>query len=164
MKAPPSPVPSIKYHWTRYCPWNEFDLDLWKLKLRGGKEFSQEEMDSCMVRTTFLCQCQHNHHNRPHHDYEKINWQFKIFRRTTCQEPLSSQFYPSMADSTVSLSFLPSIAQFLRSGWWWPSRWQAQSGRTAASLACTHSKPIHKLDVPLAPWPVSDFPRCWCWW
>jgi len=32
-------------------------------------------------------------------------------------------------------------------------------GRTAASLACTHSKPIHKIDVPLAPWPVSDFPR-----
>lgn len=32
-------------------------------------------------------------------------------------------------------------------------------GRTAASLACTHSKPIHKLDVPLQPWPVSDFPR-----
>lgn len=32
-------------------------------------------------------------------------------------------------------------------------------GRTAASLACTHSKYIHKIDVPLAPWPVSDFPR-----
>jgi len=32
-------------------------------------------------------------------------------------------------------------------------------GRTAASLACTHSKYIHKIDVPLAPWQVSDFPR-----
>ena len=32
-------------------------------------------------------------------------------------------------------------------------------GRTAASLACTHSKAIHKVDVPLAPWPVTDFPR-----
>jgi len=32
-------------------------------------------------------------------------------------------------------------------------------GRTAASLACTHSKYIHKIDVPLAPWPVTDFPR-----
>ena len=32
-------------------------------------------------------------------------------------------------------------------------------GRTAASLACTHSKYIHKIDVPLAYWPVSDFPR-----
>lgn len=32
-------------------------------------------------------------------------------------------------------------------------------GRTAASLACTHSKYIHKIDVPLAAWPVSDFPR-----
>jgi len=32
-------------------------------------------------------------------------------------------------------------------------------GRTAASLACTHSKYIHKIDVPLAQWQVSDFPR-----
>jgi len=32
-------------------------------------------------------------------------------------------------------------------------------GRTAASLACTHSKYIHKIDVPLAAWPVTDFPR-----
>ena len=28
-------------------------------------------------------------------------------------------------------------------------------GRTAASLACTHSKYIHKIDVPLAQWQVS---------
>ena len=32
-------------------------------------------------------------------------------------------------------------------------------GRAAASLSCTHSKPIHKLDVPLFDWPVADFPR-----
>ena len=32
-------------------------------------------------------------------------------------------------------------------------------GRTTAALACTHSKPIHKLDVPLPAWPVADFPR-----
>ena len=32
-------------------------------------------------------------------------------------------------------------------------------GRTGLSLACTHSKPVHKLDVPLLDWPVSDFPR-----
>ena len=32
-------------------------------------------------------------------------------------------------------------------------------GRTAASLACTHSKYIHKIDVPLPAWPVTDFPR-----
>lgn len=32
-------------------------------------------------------------------------------------------------------------------------------GRTAASLACTHSKYIHKIDVPLQQWQVSDFPR-----
>merc|ERR1719259_1359058 len=32
-------------------------------------------------------------------------------------------------------------------------------GRTAAALSCTHSKPIHKLDVPLYDWPVADFPR-----
>ena len=31
-------------------------------------------------------------------------------------------------------------------------------GRTAAALACTHSKYIHKVDVPLAKWPVTDFP------
>ena len=32
-------------------------------------------------------------------------------------------------------------------------------GRTGFSLSCTHSKPIHKLDVPLFDWPVTDFPR-----
>eukprot|EP00096_Caligus_rogercresseyi_P014073 TRINITY_DN660_c0_g1_i1.p1 TRINITY_DN660_c0_g1~~TRINITY_DN660_c0_g1_i1.p1 ORF type:complete len:488 (+),score=140.05 TRINITY_DN660_c0_g1_i1:140-1603(+) len=32
-------------------------------------------------------------------------------------------------------------------------------GRTAASLSCTHSKAIHKLDVPLFQWPATDFPR-----
>merc|ERR1719320_978300 len=69
-------------------------------KLRDGKEFSQEEMDSCMTNDT---------------------------------------------PGTPQLSVLSFHGGF--------------HGRTAASLACTHSKPIHKLDVPLAPWPVSDFPR-----
>ena len=32
-------------------------------------------------------------------------------------------------------------------------------GRTAGSLSVTHSKAIHKLDVPLFDWPVTDFPR-----
>ncbi|CAB4056015.1 ABAT [Lepeophtheirus salmonis] len=32
-------------------------------------------------------------------------------------------------------------------------------GRTAASLSCTHSKAIHKLDIPLFQWPACDFPR-----
>ena len=33
-------------------------------------------------------------------------------------------------------------------------------GRTGLSLCTTHSKPIHKLDVPLHDyWPATDFPR-----
>ena len=33
-------------------------------------------------------------------------------------------------------------------------------GRTGMSLCTTHSKPIHKLDVPLHDyWPTCDFPR-----
>lgn len=32
-------------------------------------------------------------------------------------------------------------------------------GRTLASLTCTHSKPIHKIDVPCFDWPVAQFPR-----
>merc|ERR1719228_2458633 len=32
-------------------------------------------------------------------------------------------------------------------------------GRTTAALAVTHSKPIHKLDVPLPSCPVADFPH-----
>ena len=27
------------------------------------------------------------------------------------------------------------------------------------SLTCTHSKPIHKLDIPAFDWPVAPFPR-----
>jgi 4-aminobutyrate aminotransferase-like enzyme len=27
------------------------------------------------------------------------------------------------------------------------------------ALACTHSKPIHKLDIPSFDWPVAPFPR-----
>jgi len=32
-------------------------------------------------------------------------------------------------------------------------------GRTLAALTCTHSKPIHKLDVPAFDWPIARFPR-----
>lgn len=32
-------------------------------------------------------------------------------------------------------------------------------GRTFGALATTHSKPIHKLDVPSFDWPIADFPR-----
>ena len=27
------------------------------------------------------------------------------------------------------------------------------------TLSCTHSKPIHKLDIPAFDWPVAPFPR-----
>ena len=32
-------------------------------------------------------------------------------------------------------------------------------GRTFGALACTHSKPIHKLDVPSFDWPIATFPQ-----
>jgi len=32
-------------------------------------------------------------------------------------------------------------------------------GRTLGALTCTHSKSIHKLDVPCFDWPVADFPQ-----
>lgn len=32
-------------------------------------------------------------------------------------------------------------------------------GRTLGALSCTHSKPIHKLDVPAFDWPIAKFPR-----
>lgn len=32
-------------------------------------------------------------------------------------------------------------------------------GRTFGALSCTHSKPIHKLDVPSFLWPIATFPR-----
>jgi 4-aminobutyrate aminotransferase/(S)-3-amino-2-methylpropionate transaminase len=32
-------------------------------------------------------------------------------------------------------------------------------GRTIGALAATHSKAIHKLDVPTLPWPSAPFPR-----
>lgn len=32
-------------------------------------------------------------------------------------------------------------------------------GRTFGALSCTHSKPIHKLDVPAFDWPIAKFPR-----
>ena len=69
-------------------------------KLREGRTFTAEEMDSCMI---------------------------------------------NQAPGTPNLSVLSFHGGF--------------HGRTAASLACTHSKYIHKIDVPLADWPVSDFPR-----
>jgi len=69
-------------------------------KLREGRTFSAEEMESCMINE---------------------------------------------APGTPNLAVLSFHGGF--------------HGRTAASLACTHSKYIHKIDVPLASWPVSDFPR-----
>jgi len=69
-------------------------------KMREGRGFSKEEMESCMINE---------------------------------------------APGTPNLSILSFHGGF--------------HGRTAASLACTHSKYIHKIDVPLAAWPVSDFPR-----
>lgn len=69
-------------------------------KERGGRDFTKEERDSCMI-------------NQP----------------------------PGTPDLAV-LSFHGGF-----------------HGRTAASLACTHSKYIHKIDVPLAKWPVADFPK-----
>lgn len=32
-------------------------------------------------------------------------------------------------------------------------------GRTFGALSCTHSKPIHKLDIPAFDWPIAKFPR-----
>lgn len=32
-------------------------------------------------------------------------------------------------------------------------------GRTFGALSCTHSKPIHKLDVPSFEWPIAPYPR-----
>ncbi|CAF0781881.1 unnamed protein product [Didymodactylos carnosus] len=32
-------------------------------------------------------------------------------------------------------------------------------GRTIGALACTHSKAIHKLDIPTFDWPIAPFPR-----
>jgi len=32
-------------------------------------------------------------------------------------------------------------------------------GRTFGALACTHSKAIHKLDIPSFDWPIAPFPR-----
>merc|ERR1712223_1350681 len=69
-------------------------------KVRGGRDFTQEEMDSCMI---------------------------------------------NQVPGTPKLSILSFHGGF--------------HGRTGASLSVTHSKPIHKLDVPLFDWPVTDFPR-----
>lgn len=31
-------------------------------------------------------------------------------------------------------------------------------GRTFGALSCTHSKPIHKLDIPAFDWPIAPYP------
>jgi len=31
-------------------------------------------------------------------------------------------------------------------------------GRTFGALSCTHSKPIHKLDIPSFDWPIASYP------
>jgi len=69
-------------------------------KVRGGRDFTEEEMVSCMT---------------------------------------------NQAPGTPQLSILSFDGGF--------------HGRTAAVLSCTHSKAIHKLDVPLFDWPCADFPR-----
>lgn len=33
-------------------------------------------------------------------------------------------------------------------------------GRTLGVLATTHSKYIHKIDIPSFDWPIASFPRC----
>jgi len=81
---------------------NSFKLMYFKHmeKVRGGRDFNEEEMISCM----------------------------------TNQSP-----------GTPQLSVLSFDGGF--------------HGRTAAALSVTHSKAIHKLDVPLYDWPCADFPR-----
>lgn len=69
-------------------------------KVRGGRDFTQEEMNSCMT---------------------------------------------NQAPGSPNLSVLSFDGGF--------------HGRTPGTLTCTHSKPIHKLDVPLFNWPTADFPR-----
>ena len=32
-------------------------------------------------------------------------------------------------------------------------------GRTVGCLSTTHSKPIHKLDIPAFDWPIAPFPQ-----
>lgn len=29
----------------------------------------------------------------------------------------------------------------------------------SGALACTHTKPVHKLDLPMPDWPIAKFPR-----
>jgi len=81
---------------------NSFKMMYFKYmdKVRGGRDFNEEEMQSCMFN----------------------------------QKP-----------GTPSLSILSFDGGF--------------HGRTHGSLSCTHSKAIHKLDVPLFDWPCADFPR-----
>jgi len=81
---------------------NSFKLMYFKHmdKVRGGRDFNQEEMESCMI---------------------------------------------NQAPGTPKLSVLSFHGGF--------------HGRTAGALSVTHSKAIHKLDVPLFDWPVTDFPR-----
>jgi len=81
---------------------NSFKMMYFKYmeKMRGGRDFNEEEMTSCMV---------------------------------------------NQAPGTPRLSILSFDGGF--------------HGRTAAALSCTHSKAIHKLDVPLYDWPCADFPR-----
>jgi len=81
---------------------NSFKLMYFKHmdKVRGGRDFNEEEMTSCMIN----------------------------------QSP-----------GTPRLSVLSFDGGF--------------HGRTHGSLSCTHSKAIHKLDVPLFDWPTADFPR-----
>ena len=35
----------------------------------------------------------------------------------------------------------------------------ARSHSRTGTLSCTHSKPIHKLDIPAFDWPIAPFPQ-----
>ena len=81
---------------------NAFKLMFYKYmdEKRGGREFTKEEMESCML---------------------------------------------NLPPGTPRLSVLSFHGGF--------------HGRTFGALTVTHSKAIHKLDIPLFDWPVTDFPR-----
>ena len=113
-------------------------------------------MDSCMVSTFWCCRILSTQSFPP-------AWQLWFDQFQTNDAPGTPQlsilsFHGGFHGVFIHLYLNPSSWSQSPSP---TSKWHP--GRTAASLACTHSKPIHKLDVPLAPWPVSDFPRWHKW-
>lgn len=63
--------------------------------------------------------------------------------RAPTKEELESSMI-NQAPGSADLSFLSFKGSF--------------HGRTFGALACTHSKPIHKLDIPAFDWPMAPFP------